>query len=204
MPSVRPTSDLLLRRIRHIILLILGLAFVGCSLPFIVWRLCLDSALDDHLTRLKAAGCPISSNELSAWHRETRDDENGSALFLNAVEDLDFSSNPASDALALMNRYETYELSMEARLKLTTWLNLHRDILADLHVAALRKTARYPLDFSTTADLQELHQLKAAAFLLKGEALDYADRRRFDCAAESIEAIYRSIDWANRSCMSPW
>jgi hypothetical protein len=186
------TFDPVRRRIRRIIVVVLGGAVLSVSLPLTVWRLLLEWDIEDHLRRLEVAAYPMSSNQVRAWHRDLTDEENGAALFLNAAETLNLSVvDPAWRAVDSLNKSETNGLPAGLREELGCWLDLHREVLNALHAAAAQKSGRYHLDFATQGDFQKLTALKAAAYLLAGEALDFAEQRQFDCAAESIEAIYR-------------
>lgn len=127
-------------------------------------------AVSQKLAAIKAAGGPVTLEELNNWYPELPASENAAGLYAQA-----FSALTSDDP------------------KSATFLSKNQNALALLLQAAERKSCRYPVDLRAgfATQLPHLASIKKCASLLQSEAVSEAGRNRTDAAAKAVLAGVR-------------
>lgn len=136
---------------------------------------------------IRAAGLPVSPNELNKWYEAVPDAENQALLILEAAR--------SRTGLELTERYfarssEDAPLDPEMNRTLRNYLTANERTLALLHRAAQLTRGRYPVDLSegTETRLPHLVEIKRLARLLRAEVIQESHTDDLEGAVRSLDA----------------
>jgi hypothetical protein len=175
---------------------------VGTGAAFVYWWTQSDRDVRVELTRLKAAGDPITPEELEAFYRLPEGAVDTTALYLKAIEPLDGPAFKADAGdIPLIGQGDATQRPIPlpgqewSRLsEAETLLRKYFDSVSALYEAAAQgAVARYPIDSSAglAASLSHLQKLRTGARLLVLDAHVKSHHGDTIGAADAICATFR-------------
>ena len=180
------------RKIRFSHILIVLLLTAVCA--FVMFRLSVRSKLRARIDAIRAAGYPVTCEELDQWYSIPETAENAAYIILDAFE---FYQKPQdSKLLPLLGKAElparNIPLSEETKNIIAQYLSDNQKTLELLHEAATFEHSRYPIDLSLGLGTQMYHfsDLRKGAMLLKLEAVLHAEDDKSRLAARSVTSIF--------------
>jgi hypothetical protein len=123
------------------------------ALMVLIFRPSGDSELERRFARYRAAGEPVTLEELNAWYPQVPDGSNGATRLINALSKL--REEPAGripgkeKALPMPTADEALDPELVAALKV--YVTTNASVTAELR-AALRMPFRYPFEFKSASD----------------------------------------------------
>ena len=171
------------------ILIVLLLIVVGA---FVVFRLSVRSKLRSKIDAIRAAGYPVTCEELDQWYSIPETAENAAYIILDAFE---FYQKPQdSKLLPLLGKAElparNIPLSEETKNIIAQYLSDNQKTLELLHEAATFEHSRYPIDLSLGLGtlVPNLQDLRQSVKLLNLEAMIHAEKNESQPATQSLIA----------------
>jgi len=146
---------------------------VGCGKPSSKADKAINPLETAALSRTRAAGFPVTLEELNAWYPEVPAADNAAVLY--------------AEAFAAMAPVKPTD---------TSFLERNRSVLPMLHDAGLRTRCRFPVDCTggMRASLPHLTKLRSAGTLLTQTAIA---RSRMRQPAEAVELLLDAVRLAN-------
>jgi hypothetical protein len=165
---------------------------------FAAYRYALGRIVAARLEAIRAAGYPVSLDELDQWYPQAPVSGNSAKVFGTAFAKLTRERSPAplprSDLAELSLQVE--RLSGDMKQAISTLLASNSEAMTLMHDGASIKRSRYPLDLSRLSLLPYPHliQMQRAAYLLELEAIQYGDEQNPDLAVRSIRSLLGLAD----------
>ena len=179
----RPGKNLIFPAIVVLLILLPVLLYVGY-----VWNLRRQVA--GRLNAIRAAGYPVTLQELDAWYVEPPG-ENAADYYLEAVQRISGVTDEQRETLPILGKAKLpplgQPLAKEMKTAIAKYLADNEGALAVLHEAAAVKECRYPVDLTMgpAALLPYLYELRKCCRLLALEALMCAEEGKLDMAITS-------------------
>jgi hypothetical protein len=177
-------------KVSHILILFL---LIGAGV-FTLFQLNLKKQLKSRIEAIRAAGYPVTCEELDQWYSIPDDAENSAYVILDAIEyynePLEEKLLPVFGRTELPTRTET--LSEESMKLISQFLGDNQKCLELLHKTADLEYSRYPADFTLGMGvlLPHLDDIRNYTFLLQLEAVHAAENEKQDMAIQSIKSIF--------------
>jgi hypothetical protein len=176
------------------IYLMLLVFFVVVSVGFTVYRIHLKHKLRSKIGSLRAAGYPVTWNELDQFYSLPDDAENAAYIILNAIgyynEPNDFDRIPVIVKANIPARGE--RLPDDVLKLIFTNISENKQSLDELHKISFLEHSRYPIDLSLGVNtrLDHFTGVQKCFILLQCEALYAAENEDPNQALNSIESIF--------------
>ncbi|QNN20708.1 hypothetical protein HED60_02870 [Planctomycetales bacterium ZRK34] len=176
---------------------------IAIMMTYCVWRLSMRSALNTEFEQIRAAGEPVTMQELDAWYPAVPAKENAALIINDAIARMIELTDDQRRILPWYGRPPSpaFDQPLDPSV-----MDTARQVVADNHIAldglhaAIRlPAARYPLDLSQGIQpmMEHLSSLRRAVNLLCVEAEVNAARGDGTAACESLLAmnrVARSLD----------
>jgi hypothetical protein len=178
------------RRWRYVLLVFLLLILIGGG---ILWGMHARSVgkLEAKLAEIRAAGYPVTPEELDQWYPQVPDDKNAALVLKNAFQyyvslDKDMEYLPVCGIAETPIRNEPLSLKMKASIR--NYLELNKRAFPFLHEGAALPESRFPIDLSQGINvlLTHLGNVRKGAKLLYLDALQNAVEGRSEPASRDI------------------
>jgi len=183
-------------KISHIFLLLLLIA----AATFTLYRLNLKRKLRSRIEAIRAAGYPVTCEELDKWYSIPEGVENAAYFILDAVE---YYVEPKDiKLLPLLGKAElparNIPLTEETKSVIARYLNDNQKTLELLHEAATLEHSRYPIDLTLGNEIHLDHfsDLRRGYFLLCLQAVLHCENEEPQlaiCSVLSALAIANSL-----------
>ncbi len=187
-------------KISHILLLLL---LIG-SVTFTLYRLSLKKKLRARIETIRAAGYPVTCEELDKWYSIPETAENAAYIILDAI---DYYVEPKNvEFLPLLGKAElparTEPLPENMGIIISKYLNDNQKSIELLHEAASLEYSRYPIDLSLGLGTlaPPLQDLKQSVKSLNLEAIIHAENNESQSAIQSLKS---SLSIANSLSEEP-
>ncbi|MBN1974490.1 MAG: hypothetical protein JW787_12700 [Sedimentisphaerales bacterium] len=173
---------------------VLIMLFVLLLAAFAFYRIYLKNELNERIETIRAAGYPVTFEELNQWYSIPMGVENSAYIVLDAIgyykEPNDGKLLPVTGNAELPGRTET--MSDEMKKLILQFLIDNQKSLELLHKTAGLEHGRYPADFRLGQGvlLTHISQSKDSAQLLQLEAVHAAENENSDIAFQSIQSIF--------------
>lgn len=181
-------------KITHIALLLLILIVIA----FAAYRFNLRKNLRSRQEAARAAGYPVTLEELNEWYSIPLNEENAAEIVLAAggyyLEPNVSQSLPVVGNGVLPGRTEA--MSGETKEKISQFLSDNQKCLELLHKTANLKYGRYPVDFTLgiSTKVAPLNEIRNYAQLLELEAVQASENNKSDTSVQSIKSIIGVAD----------
>jgi hypothetical protein len=165
------------RKVTFFRVVLVLLLVAGCA--FGVFRLRLRSKLDARIETIRAAGYPVTCEELDKWYSIPEGAENAALTITDAFSHYfrpqDITLVPIAGQAELPSRTEP--LAAETRAAIAQYIADNKKALELLHAGAAIDNCRYPVDLSLGAEamLPDLSSFKDSTKLLSVEAILHED-----------------------------
>ena len=177
-------------KISYILLILLLI----CAVAFTLYRLNLKKKLRARIEAIRAAGYPVTCEELDKWYSIPDTAENAAYVILDAFE---YYQEPQDrDLLPIVGKAKlparTEPLPKEMGDLIAKYLSDNKQTLELLHEAAVLEHGRYPIDLSLghETSLYHLADIRRCSFLLELEAFYSAENKRQDIVVQSIKSTF--------------
>jgi len=183
---------------------VVGTLLVLLATPLVIWwgwTMSLRSEIRDRLDAIRAAGEPVTLEELDAWY-VVPEGENAAEYYIAAfdlmVEDgaleaklPEMGASPTGEYV----EWPAWDQPLPAQMQdaMRQYLDKNADALQALHEASDIKESRYPIDMTQgiMTLLPDVGPLREAARLLRLQAALAADEGRPEDATRSVSAMLR-------------
>ena len=177
------------------------LAVAALVVAYAAYRWRLDRRIESALAELRAAGAPVTLEELDASYKDVPSAQNAAGLYLRAheVSASLFHSDALSPfwrVLPIVGEAEMPApwdpLPADMKTHITDYLALNAAVLDLIHEAATRPQCRYPvhLTYGHDVELAHLMGVRRAARLLLLQALVCADDADAEGACDAMHAQF--------------
>lgn len=164
----------------------------GCA--FAVYRLCLRSQLNARIEAIRAAGYPVTLEELDKWYSIPDDAENAAYTMEEAFSFYAEWDEDKAEPLPLFGKAQlpprTEPLAEDTSSRVAEYLADNQEALELLHAGAEIEHCRYPLDMGAGFEtlLPHLSDIRKGAMLLELEAILHAEKDEPQLAIRSVTA----------------
>jgi len=173
-------------KVSHILILLL---LIGAG-AFTLYRLNLKKQLQVRIEAIRAAGYPVTCEELDQWYSIPDNVENAAYIILDAFE---YYQEPQDkELMPLLGKAElpmrNIPLTEETKNIIAQFLNDNKKVLELLHEAATLEYSRYPIDlnFGFRTHLDHFHDLRISNFLLYLQAVLHGENEEPQLAIRSV------------------
>jgi hypothetical protein len=177
----------------HIFIILLLLIITG----LVFFRFSIKSELQSKLDAIRAAGYPVTCDELDAWYpRVPFGEENAADTILEAFAYYCQWDEEALKKLPVVGEAElparTEPLPEEMKTIIAAYLADNQQALTLLHQGAAMEHCRYPVDLRMgfNAVLGHLSDMRAGARMLHLEAILHAENNEPQLAVDSIKTLF--------------
>jgi hypothetical protein len=176
-------------KITHVLILF----FLIAAGLFTYFRLNLKKELNKRIEAIRAAGYPVTCEELDQWYSIPEDVENSAYNVLDAIGYYKQAQN--EESLPVFGKTElpgrTDNMSPEILTLISQYLEDNKNSLESLHKINEFGYGRYPIDLSPGIDtlLPYLSDIRRCIFLLQLETSFFAEENDPNKAADSIKSI---------------
>ncbi|MFC1635201.1 hypothetical protein ACFL5Z_10185 [Planctomycetota bacterium] len=176
------------------------------AVAFAIFRLRLKWQLNARIEAIRAAGYPVTCEELDSWYTIPEDAENAAFTILDAFsfyhqwDKIDLEGLPLVGRAELPARIEPMASEMKALV--TEYVADNNEAINLLHAGAKIEHCRYPVDYSAgfQTELPSLSDIRQGCRLLNLEALLYAENGQ---AALSIDSVLSGYGLARSLAKEP-
>jgi hypothetical protein len=180
---VKPDIGKLLARVGQCLFILVILAFA-------IWRITLEFRIKSRLNAIAARGEPVTLAELKRSYDAHRAQENAALLWLDGFEQLVPQVRPGYEPWSRLTLPERNAHASEDLLKSSNgFLESNRLAVATFRRAASKQKTRFVFDLATDPWVSHLAHLRAAAKLLRLEALVAAESGDGERAVSAILTI---------------
>jgi hypothetical protein len=167
-----------------------------CVGVFAFFRLTMKSKLQVRIDAIRAAGYPVTCAELDQWYKIPSNVENAAYTIIDAFSYLKKWDKDKSKSLPVVGQAElparTEPLAEEMKALIAQYVADNNEALELLHAGAAIEHSRYPIDLSAGFETKvpNLSELRRAVFLLKLEAILYAENGDSESAIRSVKSCF--------------
>jgi hypothetical protein len=171
---------------------VLILLLLVCIAAFVIFRYTVKSKLQDKIEAIRAAGYPVTSEELDKWYSIPEDAENAAYIIMDAFSYYQDWDKTALEPLPLVGQEKlptrTEPLTQETKTLIAQYLSDNQKAIELLHEAALIEHSRYPIDLSLGAGvrLDHLGEIRKGVRLLSLEVMLHSENKQPQLAARSV------------------
>lgn len=159
---------------------------------FVTFRLILGAKVRRRIDALRAAGYPVTFEELDKSYETPPHGQNAAEYILGAIENLQLARDGKSLSIPLFDNAgfpaRTEPLGQETQALIVELVAKHEDALELVRRAAPIATSRYPVDFTKghEATLPHLSNIRRLVHLLCAKAALHAERSETELAVETL------------------
>jgi len=181
--------------IQYLLYILAALVVIGLA-GFVLYRLHLQSELRARLDAIRAAGYPVTFQELNQWYALPEGGENAANTLLRAFGYYRQWDNASLGELPLLGRKDlpgrTEKMDEETRTLIAQYLAENDRALELLHEGAAIKHCRYPVDFTAgyAISMSHLGDIRTGEKLLQLEAALSAESGSGELAGRSITSMF--------------
>ncbi len=171
---------------------ILIMLFLACIAAFAIFRFSVKSKLKTRIESIRAAGYPVTVEELDKWYSIPEDAENAAYIIMDAFSYYQDWDKDVMESLPLVGKEKlpprTQPLTDETKTLIAQYLSDNKKAVELLHEAASFEHSRYPIDLSLGAGvrLDHLGEIRKGVRLLSLEVMLHSDNNQPQLAARSI------------------
>ncbi|MBN2588531.1 MAG: hypothetical protein JXA96_01610 [Sedimentisphaerales bacterium] len=173
--------------------ILLFLLFIGIF-AFAFYRINSNRTLSSRLEASRAAGYPVTFEELNQWYLMPLDEQNSATYILNALQYYNLPNDekllPVIGKAELPSRTES--MNEETKEIISQYLDSNQKCLELLHKTVGLEHGRYLADYrlGQGVPLPPLNQIQKYTILLQLEAVYAAENNNPDIAFKSIKSIF--------------
>jgi len=170
---------------------------LALAVAFGVYRLTLRAKLQQRIEAVRAAGYPMTPEELDAWYEMPPHGENAAEYISDAISYLKIPSAADAENLPFFHRRQlpprTEPLDEETQTLIAQVLDDNKKVLELLDRASALASSRYPIDLSQgrATLLPHIGDLRKVAFLLCLKAIAEVERGRPTAAVDALANTFQ-------------
>ncbi len=168
---------------------------------FALYRLSLHGKLKKRIEKIRAAGYPVTLQELDQWYELPPQGQNAADYITTAITYLKPPESEEAEVLPLFGRKKqlpprTEAMEKETLARITQLIETNRTTIGLLEDAAKLKSCRYPIDLTLGPStlVPNLSELRQMTFLLCLKAMMEAEQEQSD---EAIDSLTCAMSLAN-------